>query len=72
MSRVQFFLKHWGLLNFNFGEVIDDTRRWGLHIIVFDRDNWYWGCFDEEYDRILTYWGLGPLGFVSRLNVGTP
>ena len=70
MKRFQFALEHWGLLNFYFGKEYDDTHRWGLHIIVFDRSNWYWGCFDQEYDHILTYWGLGPLGCISRLNVG--
>jgi hypothetical protein len=54
----------WGLLNFCWG----NNDKWGIHLIVIDRDNWYWGCFDQEYDRVMTYWGLGPLGFISRTN----
>ncbi len=60
-------IRSWGLLNFTWG--IDG--KWGMHILCFHRDQWYWGYSDEEYDCAITYWGAGPLGFVSRLNILT-
>ncbi len=62
--RVWMSTRCWGLLNFSWGE----KDKWGIHLGVIHRDEWYWGCFDQEYDMIATYWGLGPLGFISRFN----
>lgn len=55
---------HWGLLNLSWG--LHD--KWGIHFLIVDRDQWHWGYFDEEYDCLVTYWGLGPLGCISRTN----
>ena len=62
-------VKYWGLLNMYWGSEIDGGKKWGLHLFILDKHNWFWGCFDDEYERIFTYWGLGPLGFISRINI---
>lgn len=56
--------RHWGLLNFTWG--VGD--RWGVHLLVTDWSNWRWGRDDNAYDCLMSYWGLGPLGCVSRVN----
>jgi hypothetical protein len=66
--RVWFSARHWGLVNVSWDVSDLGDDKWGLHLVVLDHEEWYWGKFDQEYDRIATYWGLGPLGFVSRMN----
>lgn len=61
---MKLFTKHWGAINFTWGE----SEKWGIHLFIIDRDQWRWGREHDELDGVITYWGLGPLGCVSRLN----
>jgi hypothetical protein len=61
--HIWFSPKHWGLINFGWGR----GAKWALHLAVSNRANWYWGTFEEQ-NPLLSYWGLGPLGCVSRIN----
>lgn len=74
--KLWFRLKCWGLINVSWKreeftgpkkEKLQDFK-WGFHLLCFHPRQWYWGRFDREYECIMTYWGLGPLGFISRMN----
>lgn len=51
----------------NAGLICLTYKQWHLHFFI-RKAHWFWGKEDEEYDCILTYYGLGPLLLLVRNN----